>query len=153
MGKAQFTIEAEGFDALNAALRDVPRELRTDVNGELREAASAVVSRTLIPALRRSASTYPPQAKITATNIVPRRDRWPAAEVRNAAGQFRPRRSPGDANRFGAIYWGSIKGGGPKFGGREGDFWIGPAVKAAGPAAVREHEAAIAQLLARKGLL
>ena len=153
MANGKVVIDASGFEVLSAALRKVPKEMRTEVNGPIRQAAKEVASQIVIPQLRRAAGSGPPQARITAQPARPRSDRWPKVIIGGLSSNFRPPRSPGDSPRYGAIFWGSVKGGSSRFGSRQGDLWVGPAIKSAGPRAVQVHQKYLTQLLAKEGLL
>ena len=153
--RVEYSYSTEGADLLKAALRNIAdKDLRTEVNGPIRDAAVGTAERVVVPALKRAAMSGPPQARITAQNIKVRRDRFPKVEIANKSSKFRPQRSPGDRPTFSAIYWGSIKGGpSGRFGHSSGDLWVGPALRFCAPVAMAEHEKAITQMLAERGLL
>lgn len=153
--KVEYSYSTEGADLLKEALRNISdKDLRTEVNGPIRDAAVKTATNVVVPALKRAAMSGPPQARITAQNIKVRRDRFPKVEIVNRSSNFRPKRSPNDRPAFGAIYWGSVRGGpSGKFGHSSGDLWVGPALRYCAPVAMAEHERAVTVMLAERGLL
>lgn len=153
--RVEYSYSTQGADLLKEALRNISdKDLRTEVNGPIREAAISTAERVVVPALKRAAMSGPPQARITAQNIKVRRDRFPKVEIANKSSKFRQQRSPNDRATFSAIYWGSVRGGpSGKFGHSSGDLWVGPALRYCAPVAMAEHEKAVTMMLAERGLL
>ena len=151
---ATYAVEFEGVDGVLLALRTAQRELRgTDKRSEIYKVGVRTVKSTALPALRMAANAgdAPPQARITARNWKASRDRFPRAELENKKGNFRQKRSRKDAPRFGAIYWGSIKGG-RKFGGPSGP-WIDRAVVQIAPTVQVAYQRGLVKLLKTAGVL
>lgn len=153
--RVEYSYSTQGADLLKEELRNISdKDLRTEVNGPIREAAISTAERVVVPALKRAAMSGPPQARITAQNIKVRRDRFPKVEIANKSSKFRQQRSPNDRATFSAIYWGSVRGGpSGKFGHSSGDLWVGPALRYCAPVAMAEHEKAVTMMLAERGLL
>ena len=151
---ASFAVEFDGVDEVVFALRSAQRELRgTSKQSEIYKVGIRTIKRTALPALRLSAQSgdAPPQARITSQNWKANRDRFPRAELENKAGFFRDKRSRKDAPRFGAIYWGSIKGG-AKFGGPAGP-WIDRTIERIAPMVQANYQKGLVRLLKDAGLL
>ena len=162
--RAELSVKAEGFDVLMDSVKRISdKEIRTEKNGQMRLAAKRVAGTLVVPALRMAAygSGAPPQAKITASTARPRSDRWPKVLMGDKAGYFRtPRKSKhsrggrGDQPRYGAVFWGSVKGGpSGKFGTGTGDLWVGDAVRRVLPVAAKVHQQHVTRMLAKEGLL
>lgn len=148
-----YGVTVEGADELNFALRKAARELRgTDQSSEIYKVGPRVVNRYAIPMFRSMARTATPQAHITAQNLKSKRGRYPAMEITNKSGNFRPKRSRKDAPRFGAIYHGSLFGG-AKFGGAKGDLIVGPFVKRLQPIVRPAYERGVYTILRKAGLI
>ena len=130
-------------------LNTLPKDLRATENGRMRDAAGEAgegLRRSLVAA----ASGAGRQARAVAPSAKVRRDRIVSVKV-GGRGNFRPKRSKGDAPRYGAILWGSDKGGRRFPNARP---WIDPGVTtyANGPLP-RIYEAALADVFRANGLL
>jgi len=151
--KYGMTIDERDLVTLYKRLNSVEKELRADINGELRTAANRCATR-LIDALRQSASAAPtPQARVVAGMIEVKRDRIPVVRV-GGSKAFRAKRSRGDQPRVGALLWGSERGGAKFKAAPGGSYWIKPAVdRFVNGAAYQDFYRAVTDILRREDLL
>ena len=147
--QSQWTYTSEGADVVFEAMRGASKELRTTVNGYLRQAGMESAD-IVVAQVRRAAGSAPAQAGPVATTATARRDRYPKVVV---GGRRRVTSSGAPA---GAILWVAERGGphapAPRLGYPSG-YFIQPAVLAATPKAVQVHERAVTQTLIKHRLI
>ena len=158
--KADYFVTVTGDEELRWALNKAARELRnTDKRAEIYKLGPRIVKRVAIPEIKLEASRHtpgvPPQAHITAQNVKAKAGRYPKMEFENKAGAFRDKRSKKDANRYGAIYWGSLFGdkyNTTRFGGPAAQ-WVDRVTRRITPRVHHEYRKGTAELLRKAKLL
>ena len=106
MGRSRaFAVSVDTDDAMTFVrrLNRLPKDLRTEENGRLRDAALATSDR--LASRLRSSGVGAPQAARVATTARPRRDRLPKVMVGGS------KRVTSRGTKAGAILWGSNNGG------------------------------------------
>lgn len=127
MAKYGLDIDERDLVSLYKRINQLDKDLRQDVNGELRAAANRCATK-LVDELRQTASAAPsPQARVVAGMIEVKRDRIPVVKV-GGPKAFRAKRSKGDRPVVGALLWGSERGGKKFRAAPGGSYWIKPAV-------------------------
>jgi hypothetical protein len=147
--RSQWTYTSEGADAVFDAMRSASGEMRTTVNGYLRQAAMQSAD-IVVAQVRRAAGSAPAQAGPVATTAAARRDRYPKVVVGGS------RRVTSSGAPAGAIMWVAERGGrkapAPRLSYPSG-YFIQPAVLAATPKATQVHEKAVTQILLKNRLI
>lgn len=154
MAKQTLTVETAGLEETLKAFSGLERDLRSNANAELRDAAGEASS-GLVLALRQAAASGPPVARRVAASAKVKRDRVPAVQIGGRA-------KVGRAGAIAAVLvWGSERGPASgasvnRFGvGRnEAGYWIAPTVERFGSSrALETYKRAVYSIMRKWGLV
>jgi len=147
MAAGGMSIQIDGLTETLRAFSGLEADLRRTANGELRQAAGET-AQGLVAALRSSAASGPPAARLVASTVRVKSDRLPAVSIGG----------PARVGRYGApasaLLWGTEHGGHNFAAAAGGNYWIQPAVERfQGDPSIAAYKRAVVAIMARWGLL